>query len=196
MIQASEGFLHEWMFRVAAHPFLNRIIRQRHTPSLGIVDLELPKLHRPLHGQGLVATHTPMSNVTYRSQPKQPNGGARALSSGCRLGFYGLATGPVQHCHDSLLLPEFMTELGTSCGAAFLALLAATPPLPFEVVCKEDGERSTEVSEVDKHFRPTRAAWDQVRHVCRGSESVAPMLVKQLCKQGFVVEAECAVDDL
>ena len=98
--------------------------------------------------------------------------------------------------HDSLLLPEFMTQLGTSCGAALLALLAATPPLPVEVVCKENGERSTEASEVDKHFPQTRAAWDQVRHVCRGSESVAPMLVKQLRKQGFLVEAACDVDDL
>ena len=36
------------------------------------------------------------STVTYRSQPKQPNGGARAPSTVCRLEFYGVATGSVQ----------------------------------------------------------------------------------------------------
>ena len=98
--------------------------------------------------------------------------------------------------HDSHLLPEFITELGTSCGAALLSLLAATRPLPLEQVYTEDGVRSTEASEVDRHFPPTRAAWDQVRHVCRGSESIAPMLVQQLRRNGFLVEAKSAVDDL
>ena len=98
--------------------------------------------------------------------------------------------------HDSHLLPEFINELGTSCGAALLSLLAATPPLPLEQVCKEDGVRSTKASEVDKHFPPTRSARHQVRHVCRGSESVAPMLVQQLRRDGFLVETKSAVDDL
>ena len=98
--------------------------------------------------------------------------------------------------HDSHLLPEFINDFGTSCGAAPLSLLAATPPLPLEQVCKEDGVRSTKASEVDKHFPPTRSAWDQVRHVCRGSESVVPMLVQQLRRDGFLVETKSAVDDL
>ena len=98
--------------------------------------------------------------------------------------------------HDSHLLPEFMAELGTSLGAALLSLLAATPPLPLERICKEDGVRSTEASEVDKHFPPTSSSWDQVQHICRGSESVAPMLVQQLRRDGFLVEANSAVDDL
>ena len=97
---------------------------------------------------------------------------------------------------DSHILPEFTTELGTSLGAALLSLLAATPPLPLEQVCKEDGARSTEASEVDKHFPPTSSSRDQVRHICRGSESVAPMLVQQLRRNGFLVDTNSAVDDL
>ena len=98
--------------------------------------------------------------------------------------------------HDSHLLPEFITELGTSVGSALLSLLAATPPLPEEQVCKIGGVRSTEASEVDKYFPPTKSTWDQVKHVCRGSESIAPMLVQQLHRNGFLVETSDAVDDL
>ena len=89
--------------------------------------------------------------------------------------------------HSLHLLPVFITELGSSCGASLLSLLAAAPPLALEQVCKKVGARSSEASEVDRHFPPTRSAWDRLPHLCRGSESVAPMFVQQLRRSGFLV---------
>ena len=102
---------------------------------------------------------------------------AKALQS---LGF----TVPRHSLHH---LPVFITELGSSCGASLLSLLAAAPPLALEQVCKKVGARSSEASEVDRHFPPTRSAWDRLPHLCRGSESVAPMFVQQLRRSGFLV---------
>ena len=98
--------------------------------------------------------------------------------------------------HDLHLLPVFITELGSSCGATLLSLLAAASPLGLEQVCNKEGARSSEASEVDRHFPPTRSAWDRWPHVCRGSETVANMLVHQLRGSGFLVKKRGAVDDL
>ena len=78
-------------------------------------------------------------------------------------------------------------ELGSGCGPMLVEFLQSCRPLTISEVCLEVGVRSTETALVNRYFPATRASWDTHPHVCRGSESIAPLLLKQLRSRGYLV---------
>jgi len=82
----------------------------------------------------------------------------------------------------------FVQDFGSGSGRTLLACLRMCEPLSLEEIRAEDGIRSTEARLVDMHFPRTRAPWDRVPHVCRGSESlVVPYLRQQLQRRGYLM---------
>ena len=94
----------------------------------------------------------------------------------------GLAV-PKNSAEDST---GFVQDFGSGCGWALLECLQNCQPLSLDDVRSEHGIRSTEAGLVDTHFPKTRARWDREPHVCRGSETLVPLLRAQMLRLGFL----------
>ena len=84
----------------------------------------------------------------------------------------------------------FLEEVGSGCGYALIRLLQSCDPLPQTDIMAQHGVRSTEAALVDKYFPTTSAKFDRTPHVCRGSENLAPLLLRQLQMRGYLI-ASC-----
>ena len=87
----------------------------------------------------------------------------------------------------------FLEEVGSGCGSALIRLLQSCDPLAQTDIMAEHGVRSTEAALVDKHFPTTSAKFDRSPHVCKGSETLAPLLLRQLQRRGYLI-ASCDSD--
>ena len=81
----------------------------------------------------------------------------------------------------------FLEEVGGGCGYALIRLLQSCDPLPEADIMAEHGVRSTEAASVNKHFPTTSANFDRTPHVCKGSENLAPLLLRQLQSRGYLI---------
>ena len=61
------------------------------------------------------------------------------------------------------------------------------PPLPQKDIMAQHGVRLTEAAVVDEHFPSTSAKFDQSPHVCKGSETLAPLLLQELQQRGYLI---------
>ena len=87
----------------------------------------------------------------------------------------------------------FLEEVGSGCGSALIRLLQSCDPLAQTDIMAEHGVRSTEAALVDKHVPTTSAKFDRSPHVCKGSETLAPLLLRQLQRRGYLI-ASCDSD--
>ena len=84
--------------------------------------------------------------------------------------------------HDTLV-----EDLGAGCGRQLLDFLRSCEPLTLEEIQAEVGVRTTESALVDKYFPKTTAGWDREPHICRGCESLCPVLRHTLRGRGYLI---------
>ena len=82
----------------------------------------------------------------------------------------------------------FLEEVGSGAGSALIQLLQLCAPLSQTEIMAQHGVRSTEAAEVDKYFPKTSCKFDRYPHVCKGSESLAPLLLTQLQHRGYLID--------
>ena len=87
----------------------------------------------------------------------------------------------------SFMCKKIHEPTGKRCGYALIRLLQSCDPLPEADIMAQHGVRSTEAASVNKHFPTTSANFDRTPHVCKGSENLAPLLLRQLQSRGYLI---------
>ena len=78
-------------------------------------------------------------------------------------------------------------ELGGGAGHMLLEFLQQCAPRAEQQVHERIRARSTETSLVDRYLAKTSESWDACTHACKGSESLAALLLLQICHHGYLM---------